>query len=383
MKRRLRDGFERHRLIFITALITFAIVVVGFTSVELKYNFIKNNAEESEPNKSLERFYYNYLTYREQELYDALYDTIDAGHDQSRVLPYRYERYELEKIVNAFSADYPEIFCIDRNSITLEANRTKSILKINYLFDKDFIDEYTMILDDAVELAVSEVLDDATELGLELHLHDYLAEICTFDVENDTFASTAYGALVHRKATAEGYAKAFKLLCDRYGLSSFVVYGEASGEKHAWNKVYIGGDYYNVDVMWNDADLDFAPNLLFHGYFNLSDDVFFADHTPDQPSLFPECNGKDDYYTIKGLKVGDIDTFTFTVKEQIALSYQNENDCIEICADFPIDDREINSIVSDVIAQLNSEGVSGYSEVCRILRASSDGSALTIQLFRK
>lgn len=370
-------------MIFITALITFAVVIVGFVSVELKYNFIKSNARESEPNKSLERFYYNYLSYREQELYDALYDTVNAEHDQSRVLPYRYERHELEKIVNAFSADYPEIFCIDRNSIILEASRTKSILKIDYLFDKDLIEEYVKILDDAIEIAVTDSLDDTTELGLELHLHDYLADICTLADEADALANTAYGALVHRHATAEGYAKAFKLLCDRYGLSAFVVFGEAADEKHAWNKVYIGGNYYNVDVTWNDADLDFAPNLLFHGYFNLGDDAFFADHTPEWVSLFPECDGKDDYYTIKGLKVGDIEAFTLTVKEQIALCYQSERDCFEIYADFPIDDREINSIVSNAIAELNVEGLSSYSEVCRLLKASSDGSALTIQLFRK
>ena len=355
---------------------------MGFASIELKYNVIKNNADESEPGKSLERFYYNYLTYREQELYDALYDTVIERQDQSRVLPYKYSGAELEKIVNAFSADYPEIFCIDRSSVTLETNRTKSQLKIDYLIDKELIDGFTSILDDAVEIVVLGSLEDYSEFGIELYLHDYLADICTLSDGADALSNTAYGALVSRKATAEGYAKAFKLLCDRYGLSSFVVYGQAAGKGHAWNKAYVGGCYYNVDISWNDADFDFAPNLSFHGYFNLNDEEFFADHTPDFASLFPECDGSDDYYSLNDLKVGDIETFTVLARDQITLCIQSESDFFELYVDFPIDDREINSIVSELVGQLNTELGAAYSQVCRILRSSPESSALTIQLFK-
>ena len=63
----------------------------------------------------------------------------------------------------------------------------------------------------------------------------------------------AYGALVEGSAICEGYAKAFKLLCNRAGIACEIVGGTVNGEAHMWNYVQIGGDYYLVDATFDDA----------------------------------------------------------------------------------------------------------------------------------
>ena len=53
----------------------------------------------------------------------------------------------------------------------------------------------------------------------------------------------------------EGYARAFKLLCDRLGIPCVLVSGIVypSGERHMWNCVQMDdGQWYGVDVTWND-----------------------------------------------------------------------------------------------------------------------------------
>lgn len=56
----------------------------------------------------------------------------------------------------------------------------------------------------------------------------------------------------------EGYAKAFKVLCDQAGIPCVLVSGtakssdSAEAEPHMWNYVQIGNAWYAVDVTWND-----------------------------------------------------------------------------------------------------------------------------------
>lgn len=56
----------------------------------------------------------------------------------------------------------------------------------------------------------------------------------------------------------DGYARAFKVLCDRLGIPCVLENGyaktapNAKGVLHMWNAVQIGGKWYGVDVTWND-----------------------------------------------------------------------------------------------------------------------------------
>jgi len=62
------------------------------------------------------------------------------------------------------------------------------------------------------------------------------------------FAATAFGALVNGSAVGEGFAMAFKALCDELGFDCRVVLGYLDGRVHAWNIVLLYGDYYHIDV---------------------------------------------------------------------------------------------------------------------------------------
>ena len=85
-------------------------------------------------------------------------------------------------------------------------------------------------------------------------IHDALVAQVKYDY---TFvwpqAHDAVGALLDGKAVCEGYAKAFKLRCERAGIPCVLVTGLATGsggaEAHMWNLVQMeDGKWYAVDV---------------------------------------------------------------------------------------------------------------------------------------
>ena len=68
------------------------------------------------------------------------------------------------------------------------------------------------------------------------------------------FAATAYGALVLGNAVGEGFAMAFKAMCDELEFDCQVVLGFLDGMVHAWNIIYLYGDYYHIDVAMGAAN---------------------------------------------------------------------------------------------------------------------------------
>ena len=109
---------------------------------------------------------------------------------------------------------------------------------------------------------------------------------------NDNYK--AYGALINHRATCSGYAKAFDLLAKKCGLSSAIVTGTARNSSgieapHAWNQIYLDGDWYNVDVTWEDpkTNVEVGFNQLFNNYINCTDAEFAKDHVRDNGNV---CN---------------------------------------------------------------------------------------------
>ncbi len=70
--------------------------------------------------------------------------------------------------------------------------------------------------------------------------------------------SALKGSIGEEGPVCEGYARAFKVLCDRAGIPCVLTDGHArskntdDGEAHMWNFVQIDGSWYVVDVTWND-----------------------------------------------------------------------------------------------------------------------------------
>lgn len=176
-------------------------------------------------------------------------------------------------------------------------------------------------LDEVVEEFKSKYIKDGmSDYEKEMMIIRYMVENIDYDHDNymnnsiPASSYTAYGALVNGLAVCDGYSRAFQTLADSCGLTTRRVTGTAAGVKgwegHAWNKIQLDGDWYNVDVTWEDPvpSNSYGFNHLRNRYINLTDAQLREDHKWGDAS--PACNSDKysgtvtEYY----LQTGKVDT---------------------------------------------------------------------------
>jgi hypothetical protein len=156
------------------------------------------------------------------------------------------------------------------------------------------------ILEKCRELIGSLIKDDMSAYERELVLHDWLVANTQYDVDTldqdlsyqpDPDNETPYGPLLRGKATCLGYTTAFQLLMDMLEIPCIIVEGTVrEGEEHAWNMVELDGDWYCVDVTWNDPDGLFGLDPKFnHLYFNVTSDFLRETDHQWEDSTAPEA----------------------------------------------------------------------------------------------
>lgn len=115
-------------------------------------------------------------------------------------------------------------------------------------------------------------------------IHDTIAKQVSYDstFTNGTAHQPTSVFLEPFLPVCEGYAEAFKMLCDREGIPCVIVVGDANGGGHAWNYVKMEDNkWYAVDLTWDDQSSIFYDFFLVganstNRYFN-NDSTTFAD----------------------------------------------------------------------------------------------------------
>lgn len=120
--------------------------------------------------------------------------------------------------------------------------------------------------------------------------HDWLVNNNTYDMSFKESSYTAAGALMTGYAVCDGYSKAFDLLCYLSGIDCVRIVGRATNSAgtagaHAWNKVKIDGQWYNVDITWDDP-VSSKP-ILRYDYFLISDSALGRNHYWTAYSFWP------------------------------------------------------------------------------------------------
>ena len=123
----------------------------------------------------------------------------------------------------------------------------------------------------AYEQAVQELLQSCNTEGLKdwqkaLVLHDALILRCRYDTTLQK--NTGYDLLLNGTTVCAGYAALYQDLLQRVGIPSVVVTSEAM--KHAWNLVQLEGNWYHVDVTWDDPTAD-REGRVRHDHFLRTD----------------------------------------------------------------------------------------------------------------
>ncbi|MBR5283659.1 MAG: hypothetical protein IKU27_01205, partial [Clostridia bacterium] len=259
-----------------------------------------------------EELYYGRSVLAEMDNAEALlyaYDAIAEGvANGERTIDVRNgtDKISVEEIgivYEAYSYDHTEVFWLDGGyGIQMYDYDDVIAVVISYIMEGAELEEAKADFEAVAEEILAGIEEDMSEFEKELYIHDALAEKVTY-IESGN-AHNAYGALVEGEAVCEGYAEAFQALLHRVGIRSFIVTGESQDQPHGWNLVRIDGEYYHVDLTWDDQD-----EVLYHAYFNVTDRVIWQDHALyGTPYALPECTSEAaNYFTVKGGRVTEYD----------------------------------------------------------------------------
>ena len=145
--------------------------------------------------------------------------------------------------------------------------------------DSGLSDKDREILERCREVLGEVLTEGMSAYEMELAVHDWLVEWGSYDrtvYDNPNHSGrTGYrdpwGMMVGGYGNCLGYSSTFQLLMDLSGVECITVVGAAFGsrEDHAWNMVKLDGEWYCVDVTWDDPT-GAARNGRHHRYFNVT-----------------------------------------------------------------------------------------------------------------
>lgn len=226
----------------------------------------------------------------EKAVYNQLYANIMA-HNNDFELVTRISSLSVDSVVSAVLYDHPEIFWYAGHSEYIAMPNSGAVIDMSIEFlEFDDLEAAKAEFNSKLQKIVEGAKAKGDPYSMELYVHDQLAKETTYD-SNNPMNQTAYSALVEGKSVCAGYSKAFQLVMHELGIPCYYITGKIEGSNHAWNIVRINGDFYNVDVLWDD-------NLvLTHKYFNVTDERIYADHERDEiAKSLPSCDATEFKY---------------------------------------------------------------------------------------
>ena len=174
--------------------------------------------------------------------------------------------------LDAFFYDHPELFYIDLTKITLYTKYTTIGSKTTYTVslapqnNKNYLSD-SFNSESQVDNAINQIEQirnsivsrvNGNNYNKALIVHDTLVDMLEYN-QNDSNSNThnIYGAFVNRSVVCEGYAKSFKYIMDSLNIPCILVGGIATNnssntESHMWNYIQLDGNWYGVDVTWDD-----------------------------------------------------------------------------------------------------------------------------------
>lgn len=169
------------------------------------------------------------------------------------------------------------------NDANMEIYDTSAIRAAWETGDEDGLsDKDAAILEQCRAVLGELITEDMTDFQKELAVHDWIVEHGSYDqtVHNNpghsgrTGYRDPYGILVGGYGNCLGYSTTFQLLMDLCDVECITVVGAAfdSMEDHAWNMVRLDGEWYCVDVTWDDPTMGNGNtnSVVRHRYFNVT-----------------------------------------------------------------------------------------------------------------
>jgi len=162
-------------------------------------------------------------------------------------------------------------------------------------------DDELVVYETAVEI-VEKAKEKPSDYEAELFIHDEICRAADYynSIDKDGLSRycTALGVFIEGRANCQGYADAFCMLAEMYGFNTDKLTGIAAGIEHVWNLIELDGEWYSVDVCWDDNVFAMEEKAYIqYYYFNAPTEIMRGDHVwNDMASAYPLKKNLDEKY---------------------------------------------------------------------------------------
>lgn len=265
-------------------------------------------------------YQYNNMTADQKKVYARLKTAAVNYQNSVDISDLDFTVNEAIALIRRFAADHPQYFWIsDHVSASYNPATNKATacimlysdgtvtddVKTGKSADRAKINSRKAEVEAKVKQIVSKIGTSWSDYDKEKYIHDYLVDTIKYNqtvAENPITngnvhqALDAYGALIGKSAVCEGYAKAFQYLCYTVGLNANQVHGVG----HEWNVVKLDGEWYQIDVTWDDPIVNGGKvDMKTYDFFNLTTKQMLAkEHSidPNSPLSVPTCTATKNKY---------------------------------------------------------------------------------------
>ena len=222
-------------------------------------------------------YYYDHLTEKEKRIYEKLYYHASRFNLNSFVLTLN----ESEDVYYKFMLDYPEFYWVNNNNSQVSRNEVFIASECSY--DKEEVKKTYQEIVNKAEDIVKDILDYSDYEKVK-YIYDYVIKHVVY-ISGSENNQDIRSSLLNGKSVCAGYSGMFKFLCDKASIDCLSVFGKTNPDRgiyHEWNCVKVDGNYYWVDVTWDDGHKTYK-------YFLKSDEDFFKTHTLVFDYGYPVC----------------------------------------------------------------------------------------------
>lgn len=228
------------------------------------------------------------LTSEQQSAYDRIYASAMMCINECRISE-NVSKDGIHDIMLSIYNDHPELFWLDKK-YSYKYSESGRIISVKMNFN-----ETTNDLNGALNRFNREadaIIEEASRLegdeAKEKYVYDAIINSVEY-VSSSQINQSAYSALVNKESVCAGYSRAFQYIMQKLGIPCYFCSGYSNGDNlHAWNIVKINGEYYNVDISWDDS-LGNKDDGTYR-YYNKKDSEFALRHTRrDLSLLLPKC----------------------------------------------------------------------------------------------
>lgn len=190
--------------------------------------------------------------------------------------------------------------------------------------------------------------DEVTAHDIEHSVHDLICDFVSYS--SGTYDQSIYSTVMFGKTVCTGYAGAFSVVCNKAGIDVCV----GISDSHVWNIIYLDGEWYAIDLTWNDSlhgDYIFNTTAAGSKKFDSSNEHTYG---TDWISLYPALAEKD--YVVSGIS-GSLSAPDNIVVKESDSSLSVTWDRVQDAATYQVDVYSSGTLVTSAPVFTNSVNI--------------------------